>query len=246
MRKKLLISICLFLFLILTGWVLIKNTKKAQKPALLIEASSISIPPNLSPIKVVKNIYASTPAIAWIPMVTGAEIKPSEISAPGFIEGYCGCFVDTKNPEFRGPFYITKNDEEIKPLFADDPHMTLDWILQICISKYENSDFAKQEYNRKSKIENFKDFSFKGIKLKVKDGLPDDFMKSLESYKGEKERGLWSPQEIQRCREQFKKVWNQYTQYLLLSNNYVIFIYGLKKATEDTLERLIDCYGVKK
>lgn len=95
------------------------------------------------------------------------------------------------------------------------------YVLDLTVLKYESHESAQKEYFRISSEQGFKDVIFEGIKLKNKVGLPPVLDSGINSGAG------------------------NLRQYLLHSNNFIIYVFGLKEAAEDVIIRLIDRYEVE-
>lgn len=141
-----------------------------------------------------------------------------EITYPseGFLGGTIGLW------QGKGNYYVKKDGTKI-----EGPDDLLSFIVAFAVLKYEKPESAQKDYDRIAVKQEFKDFSLEGIELKTKIGLPP----VLES-------------DIQKMPE-IKLKPEQCQQYLLYSNNFIIYAFGLKEAAEDLIIRVIDQYGVK-
>lgn len=104
----------------------------------------------------------------------------------------------------------------------DDPY---GFILDLVVLKYEDSESAREDYDKISAKQEFSDTVFKGVELRTKSGI------SLAMERWGQELPMPEQQECQ--------------QYLLKSNNFIIYTFGLKEATEDVIMRVIDQYAVE-
>jgi len=91
-------------------------------------------------------------------------------------------------------------------------------ILLVYVIKYEKPKFAQEDYNKIG----FKVSTIEGVKLKANVGIPSTLEEEPPPHISE-----------------------QFQQYLLQSNNFIIYCIGLKEAAEDIVIRLIDEYTVK-
>jgi len=117
-----------------------------------------------------------------------------------------------------GAAWIKKDGTGIGP--PDTPSC----VLELVVLKYEKPEFAQKDYNRMSIKEGFSDSIFEGVTLKTKLGIPTLIQKRPDMTDIEPE---------------------QYQQYLLYSNNFIIYAFGLKEAAEDAMIRVIDQYAVE-
>jgi len=97
-------------------------------------------------------------------------------------------------------------------------------VLELAVLKYDKPEFAQEDYNRMSIKQGFSDSIFESVKLKTKLGIPTLLQKRPDMTDIKPE---------------------QYRQYLLHSNNFIIYAFGLKEAAEDVMLRVIDRYGVR-
>ncbi|MBM3210868.1 hypothetical protein FJZ33_01525 [Candidatus Poribacteria bacterium] len=133
----------------------------------------------------------------------------------GFIEGF--------SMSWRGMEWVKKDGKSVPP-----PNDPFGFILNIAVLKYESAMSAKEDYERIIAKQEFKDFSLEGIKLVSKSGVPPGMKIWLEKYADK----LTVKEE-------------QCYQYLLRSNNFIIYTYGLNEAAEDVMLRIIDKYKVE-
>lgn len=94
------------------------------------------------------------------------------------------------------------------------------FVLYLYVFKYEKPKFAKEDYDKIN--QNFKTRILEGIKLKSKPGIAPIFEEFYSQINPE-----------------------EYQQYLLNSNNFVIYVFGLKEAVKDITIRLIEHYEMK-
>lgn len=102
----------------------------------------------------------------------------------------------------------------------DDPY---GFILNLVVLKHEDSESAREDYDKISAEQEFSDTVFKGVKLRTKSGI------SLAMRRWSQEFPMPEQQE---CR-----------QYFLKSNNFIIYAFGLKEAAEDVMIRVIGRYA---
>ena len=126
-------------------------------------------------------------------------------------------FVGGTGTMWYGASYFTKGGTEIK-----EEDASLGFILVFMVLKYKTPDFSQEDYKRISYTNEFRELTLKNIKLKTKLGLP-----SLEKIPTVELKAM------------------QYQQYLLHSNNFIIYSVGLKEAAEDIMIRVIDQYTVE-
>ena len=247
----------IWLIIILSGIIflgMLGSLQISEKVKQERKYSSIFIPSHLKPIEVLKKVYSDCPQILALLIALGGELQrgiktPEHFSVWRTKEGFATILFDSKDPQFQETYYLTKKGTKIKSLFAEDPEMRLDIIIEIRILKYENTRLAFEVYQDKSKAGNFKETLIEGVKLKTKEGLSsaslfsNTFSKeALEAFLEESKKEMgWSE-------TQFKKYLKGYeensVQYLLYSNNWIIYITGLKEAAKDGVERIINCYGI--
>ncbi len=134
----------------------------------------------------------------------------------GFVEGSITPW------QGKGNYYVKKDGTKIQ-----GPHDPLSFIVAFAVLKYENPKFAQEDYNRISIKQEFRDFTLKDVKLKTKVGLTPAFEKLIKE-------NSWTKLKSEQCQ-----------QYLLHSNNFIIYTYGLKEAVEDAMIRVIDQYRVE-
>jgi len=135
-------------------------------------------------------------------------IYPSE----GFIEGTIATW--------HGEAYWVKKDGT-KVYGPDDPYS---FILDCAVLKYKKPEFAREDHDKISLKQGFREHILNGVRLKTKSGIPPIM-------------GHW----IKKLRMKLKP--EQCQQYLLHSNNFIIYASGLKEAAEDVMIRLIDRYA---
>ena len=133
----------------------------------------------------------------------------------GFIEGTI--------VSWQGEIYYVKKDGT-KIEGPDDP---LSFILAFTVLKYEKPEFAQKDYDRISSKQEFRDFTLKDVKLKTKVGLAPGLENEVKDNPAIKLKS------------------EQCQQYLLQSNNFIIYAFGLKEAAEDVMIRVIDRYTVE-
>ncbi len=96
-------------------------------------------------------------------------------------------------------------------------------ILLVHVGKYQRSQFAKEAYNKINIDQGFKVSILEGVELKTKPGLAPVIKQLVLPY--------IKPEQFQ--------------QYVIQSNNFIIYAVGLKEATEDVLIRIIDRYAAE-
>lgn len=96
-------------------------------------------------------------------------------------------------------------------------------ILYLHVCKYEKPELAEEAYNKTNTDHGFKLSVLEHVELKTKVGLPPVIEDVVPPY--------IKPEQFQ--------------QYLLQSNNFIIYAYGLKEAAEDVMIRVIDQYTTK-
>lgn len=96
-------------------------------------------------------------------------------------------------------------------------------ILLVHVGKYQRSQFAKEAYNKINIDQGFKVSILEGVELKTKPGSAPVIEQLVLPY--------IEPEQFQ--------------QYVIQSNNFIIYAFGLKEAAEDVMIRIIDQYGVK-
>lgn len=179
------------------------------KPELI---KRIMISSSLDPYNIMAQFVPYIPP--WGESITEDHLFwPTEFWIPypckGFVKGFSTSWV--------GLPWIKKDNTIIKP--PDDPYYG--FILKLAVLEYEKPEFSKDDFNRISNKQDFRDWTFQGLKLKTKVGSEIN-MNLLEELKPD-----------------------QYQQSLIYSNNFIIYAFGLKEAVEDTISRLIDRYEMK-
>lgn len=130
----------------------------------------------------------------------------------GFIKGF--------GTSWHGIVWTKKDGTKVEP--PDDPY---GFMLGLVVLKYEKPEFAREDYDRVSISQKFRESILEGVKLKTKIGLPSVEWDRLKTY------------------VKFKQ--EQCQQYLLRSNNFIIYAYGLREVAEDFMIRVIDQYAVE-
>lgn len=171
----------------------------------------IMIPSSLDPYNILTQFVPYIPP--WGENITEDHLFWSTefwISYPckGFVKGFSTSWI--------GLPWIKKDNTIIKP--PADPY---GFILKIAVLKYERPEFSEDDFNRISNKQDFRDWTFEGLKLKTKVGsqINMNFLEELNP--------------------------DQYQQSLICSGNFIIYVFGLKEAVKDTISRLIDRYEVK-
>ncbi|MBZ9572581.1 hypothetical protein KJA17_00080 [Patescibacteria group bacterium] len=113
--------------------------------------------------------------------------------------------------------YIKRNGVEVLKTSEGAP-----FILFFHVLKYEKPEFAQRDYSKIIFNQKFEVSILEGVKLKTKVGIPSSIREELGPIKPE-----------------------QFQQYVIQSNNFIIYAVGLKEASEDIMIRLIDRYAVK-
>lgn len=134
----------------------------------------------------------------------------------GFIEGTFAPW------QGKGNHYVKKDGTKIEG--PDDPWS---FVVSFTVLKYRNFKSAQEDYNRISNKQEFKDFTLKNVKLETKAGLMPAFEKLIKE-------NSWIKLKSEQCQ-----------QYLLWSNNFIVYTSGLKEATEDIMIRVLDQYKVE-
>lgn len=154
--------------------------------------------------------------VSYIPPWGGKLTKDDHFWKERFeIESLNEGFVKAFSTAWYGSAYYLTKDEE---KLGGDAHS---YVLDLTVLKYKSHEFAQKDYLRISTEQDFEDIVFEGIKLKNKVGPPPMFGSSADSKSGNLQ------------------------QYLLHSNNFIIYASGLKEAAEDVMIRLIDQYAME-
>lgn len=154
--------------------------------------------------------------VPYIPPVGGKLTKDDPFWKQRFgIESLNEGLVQAFTTLWYGSAYYLTKDGE---KLGGDPHS---YALDLSVLKYKSHEFAQKDYLRISTKQDFKDVIFEDIKLKNKVELPPVLDPGINS----------ETQNVQ--------------QYLLCSNNFIIYAFGLKEAAEDAIIRVIDRYGVE-
>ena len=106
-------------------------------------------------------------------------------------------------------------------------------VFVLYIIKYETPESLQEDYTKISLKHELRDVIIEGAKVKTEIGLPPEIY-------GEFKSGL-DPEDLKP--EYFEP--DPYKQYLLHSNNFIIYTYGLKEAAKDIMIRVIDQYTVE-
>lgn len=120
----------------------------------------------------------------------------------------------------RAAYWIKKDGTKVY-----GPDDSYGFILDVSVLKYENPEFAREDYDKISTKQEFIETTLEGFKLKTKSGVPPVT------------RG-WIKMGMEPKAEQCQ-------QYLIYSNNFIIYLSGLKEAAADAVTRIIDLYRVE-
>ena len=176
----------------------------------------LAIPSSLEPVEAMAQFVPYIPP--WGEVITEDHIfwaKELPIAPPH------GGFAKGFSTSWHGIVWTKKDGAEVEP--PQDPY---GFILNLAVLKYEKPEFAQEDYDRISIKQEFKDSTLKSVKLKSKVGIPLAAWNWLQEHHAKLEQ--------QQCQ-----------QYLLRSNNFIIYGYGLKEVIEDVMTRVIDRYSVE-
>ena len=151
--------------------------------------------------------------------VRGRKILGIESPSEGFTEMITGTLLEV---------YSKRDGTKVYGISKEIPIVSI-----LCVLKYENAKFTQEDYIKISIKRELKDSNLEGVNVKTRVGLPPEIKEEFSS-------GLDS--------EDFKSEYfkpERYRQYLLRSNNFIIYAFGLKEAAEDVIMRVIDQYGIK-
>lgn len=228
-RKWILIGVLIVLLggtLTYFGWTKqksepVKSQPEQPKPEVITQ---VRIPSSLSAKDVVSQ-FGFSPHLFYYDWaesredfyrVGGREILGIESPSKGFTEMINGTFFEV---------YSKKDGIKVYGISKEIPIISI-----LCVLKYEKPEFAQEDYTKISVKQELKDSNLKGVKVKTKVGLPPEIKEEFSS-------GL-DPEDFKP--EYFKP--ERYQQYLLRSNNFIIYVFGLKEAAEDVMIRVIDQY----
>lgn len=204
------IWILVVIIVVITGGVLVWQQLQAPEE----EVGGVVIPSSLEPAEVMATFVPFIPP--W-----GEDIYEEDAfwamefgihsPSPGFTKGFATSWAG------EGIYWPKKDGIEVEPPEG------VDHLLTLAVLRYEKFEFASEDYERISTKQGFKDTTLKGLRLRIKAGLP----LITRSWTG------WDLQE-ELCQ-----------QYLFLSDNFVVYAYGLKEAAEDAMIRVIDRYAIE-
>ena len=176
----------------------------------------VIIPFSLDPKDVVENIVVPPYYFEW-------KSKEGDPSLKEFWERYLG--ISSSGKELIGyagamwlKNYLKRDGAKVHEISEEVP-----LILFLHVLKYEKPEFAQEDYNKINIDRGFKISTSERVKLKIKVGMPPTMEEELSQY---------------------IKL-EQFQQYVIQSNNFIIYAVGLKEAAEDVMIRLIDRYGVE-
>lgn len=130
-------------------------------------------------------------------------------------------FVEGFSTSWHGEAYWTKMDGA-KIRGPDDPYGL---VLLIYMLKYTGLESAQKDYERISNMQEFRDYSVDGFELKTKILMPLPIKTELS----------WMKIDPDQCQ-----------QYLLQSNSFIIYMFGVREAAEDAVIRFVDQYRAKR
>jgi hypothetical protein len=203
------------------GW-----SKQKSRPASLQSEQfkpepmkRIAIPSSLAPIDVI------TQFVPYLVPVGGGIGKESGFwnnfnlvqANDGFEEGFLTAWL-------KEAYYIKRDGTKVEALRGDPYGL----ILYLAVLKYKTSQLAQEDYEKISMEQKFENFTLREVNLKTKMEAPP---------------ALWPLITKKSPSSELKT--EEYQQYLLHSNNFIIYAYGLKEAAEDFMIRLIDRYTVE-
>lgn len=175
--------------------------------------TQVVIPPELDPDDVMAQFVPYMPP--WGERITkGGHFWEGYFEIVHPQEGFIKGFGTSWHGEAH---YVKKDGTKIKG--PDDPY---GFILHLYILKFTDSESAQEDYARISTNQKFRDFTLEGVRLKTKSGVPLPIKNEMS----------WMKLDPQQCQ-----------QYLLHSNNFIIYAFGMKEAAQDIIERAIEQFG---
>lgn len=151
--------------------------------------------------------------------VKGGKILGIESPSEGFNEMINGTLVEV---------YSKMDGTKVYGISKEIPIVSI-----LSVLKYEKPKFTQEDYTKISIKRELKDSNLEGVKIKTGVGLPPEIKEEFLS-------GL-DPEDLKS--EYFEA--ERYRQYLLRSNNFIIYVFGVKEAAEDVMIRVIDRYAVE-
>lgn len=234
LRKKYWILISLIAVLLVGtltyfGWIKQKSEPASSQPGQIKQEliREMIIPSSLESTEVMTQFVPYMPPWGEVVTKDDAFWWPIGFGVRSPHKGFAGGFSATWH---GAAYWIKKDGTKVEGAEVKRANDTYNFILEIAVLKYEKPEYAQEDYDRISTNQEFKDLTINGVKLKTRAGVNPRMRTEVV---------IRNIPEMKKLKEE------QCQQYLLHSNNFVVYIWGLKKAAEDAIIRLIDQYTVE-